>query len=144
MTGSQVRRWLVLLSAVLSVVALAGPSTSTVDAAGAITAGPVLTGAACLAGTQGALMVTGEAFTPGGEVDLVLAEQGNDNPTVIRSVHASQSFFGPNGSLDPALGFQSGGLVGITLERGCAAQATIRAFDRQLAVWSNQMSLQMS
>ena len=144
MFRSQILRRLVLLSAVLSVVALAGFWASTVDAASAATAGPVLTGAACIAGTQGALMLTGEAFTPGGEVDLVLAGQGSDNPTVIRSVRASQSFFGPNGSLDPALGYQSGGFCGITLEHGCAAHATVRAFDRQLAVWSNRLSLQVS
>lgn len=67
-------------------------------------------------------MVTGAAFTPGGEVALVLAEQGSDNPIVIRrSVRASQSFFGPNGSLDPALGYQGGGFVGITLDGGCAS-----------------------
>ena len=142
MSRFQILRRLVLLSAVLSVVALAGPWTSAVDAASAATTGPVLTGAACIAGTQGALMVTGEAFTPGGEVDLVLAGEGSDNPTVIHSVRASQSFFGPDGSLDPALGYQGGGLVGITLEHGCAADATVRAFDRQLAAWSNQVSLE--
>lgn len=53
MSRSQVGRRLVLLLAVLSVVTLVGPSSSAVDAASAITAGPVLTGAACIAGTKG-------------------------------------------------------------------------------------------
>ena len=178
MTRSHVRRQTVLLSALLSAVVLAGPSASAVETAGssevtsAITADPVITGAACTGGEL--LMVTGEGFTPGGQVDVEiaglgtalrpsqpvfgpngsadpalgfhasgLADLGNSNAAMIRSVRASQSFFGPNGSTDPALGFQRGGFVGITLEHGCAADAMVQAYDRQLAVWSNQVLVEL-
>jgi hypothetical protein len=102
---------------------------------------PVLTGAACTGGTPGTLLVTGERFTPGGEVAIVLSAPGSPRPTVVRALRASQSVTGPNGSADPARGFQRGGLVGIAIGHACQEGATlIRAYDHQSATWSTGLT----
>ena len=149
MARSRVRCSFVLLLTLLSLAALAGPSAS--DAAptnplGVTTtgaAGPVLTGVACTVGTPGILLVTGAEFSPGGEVEVLLFRPGSATPAVSRSLRASLSIYGPNGSTDPALGFERGGFVGIAVGPRCNETATVQAFDRQTATWSNQLDVDL-
>jgi hypothetical protein len=54
-------------------------------------------------------------------------------------MRASLPIHGPNGSTDPALGFQRGGFMGIAVGPWCHEMATVRAFDRQEATWSNEL-----
>jgi hypothetical protein len=139
----------VLLLALLSLTALAGPTSSTaaptnpLGVTTTVTAGPVLTGAACTGGTPGTLLVTGEEFTPGSEVEVLLYRPGIATPAVIWSLHASLSIYGPNGSTDPALGFQRGGFIGTALGPWCAETAAVRAFDRQAGIWSNPLPVDL-
>jgi hypothetical protein len=139
----------VLLLAFLSLAALASPSASAgapinpLDVRTTVTAGPVLTGAACTDGAPGTLLVTGEEFTPGSEVEVLLYRPGIATPAVIRSLRASLSVYGRNGSTDPALGFQRGGFVGIALGPWCAETAAVRAFDRQAGAWSDSLAVDL-
>jgi hypothetical protein len=105
------------------------------------TTGPVLTGATCTGGTPAILLVTGEEFTPGGEVEVLFYRPGNATPVVVRSLRASLSIHGPNGSTDPARGFQRGGFLGIALGSRCIESAAVRAFDRQAATWTNPLPI---
>ena len=121
----------------------AAATTNPLDAINTVTPGPVLTGAACTGEGQGVFMVTGEQFTPGGEVAVVLVMPGKADPAVIRSIRASQSIFGPNGSTDPARGFQSGGFVGIALGSWCQEARMVRAYDFHRGTWSNGLNVDL-
>jgi hypothetical protein len=134
-----------LVLAVLATPAMdAAATTNPLDVTSAVTDAPVLTGAACTGERRSVLMVTGEQFTAGGQVDVMLFMPGNTHPSVIRSLRASQSFVGTNGSTDPALGFQQGGFVGLAVSLGCQKATTVRAFDRQSGTWSNEVSVDLS
>jgi hypothetical protein len=172
MTRSRVRFQFVPI-ALWSIVALSGSAAGTAAAdqptAGisAASPGPVITGAAC---TDGALLVTGEGFTPGGHVDLEIAgsddtlrasqpvfgPNGSMDPALgyqpgrpvdfenaeeamIYPVRATWSTFGPNGSIDPANGYQPGGYFGVRIGYDCTETAVVRAYDRQLATWSDHL-----
>ena len=121
----------------------AAATTNPLDVTRVVTDAPVLTGAACSGEGRGVLMVTGEQFTPGGQVDVVLSTPGSTTPAVLRSLRASQSIAGTNGSSDPARGFQQGGFVGLALGPSCQKATTVRAFDRQSGTWSNEVSIDL-
>ena len=149
MSPAHLRCQVIRLFACLSLAFLAG---STVEAAATtnplgtittVTPGPVLTGAVWTGEGQGALMVTGEQFTPGGEVAVLLFMPDTAHPTVLRSIRASQSIFGPNGSTDPARGFQRGGFVGIALGSWCQEARMVRAYDLQRGTWSNALNVDL-
>jgi hypothetical protein len=139
----------VLLLAFLSLAGLASPSASAgapinpLDVRTTVTAGPVLTGAACTGGMPGTLLVTGEEFTPGSEVEVLLYRPGIATPAVIRSLRASLSLYGPNGSTDPARGFQRGGFIGLALGPWCQEATAVRAFDRRAGMWSNPLPVDL-
>lgn len=172
MTRHGIRFRFVSMTALIGVVALTGLASGETAArprvASAVTGGPVITGVACTKGEL--LMVTGEGFTPGGQVDVEIAGQddlsaprqpvfgpngsldpavryrsssaadlGDANASAFYSVRASQSIFGPNGSLDPALGYQLGGSFGLAVDHDCTETAVVRAYDHQLAAWSEQL-----
>ena len=124
MSRSRVRCPFVLLLALLSLTALAGPTSSTaaptnpLGVTATVTAGPVLTGAACTGETPRTLLVT-------------------------RSLRASLSLYGPNGSTDPARGFQRGGFIGIALGPWCQEATAVRAFDRGAGMWSNPLPVDL-
>ena len=147
MSCAHVRNHVIRLLACVSVAFLAGSTaeamatTNPLDAVNTVRPGPVLTGADCSGEGQGVLMVTGERFTAGGEVAVVLSAPGEADPAVIRSTRASQSIFGPNGSTDPARGFRSGGFVGIALESWSHEARMVRAYDVQTGTWSNGLNL---
>jgi hypothetical protein len=149
MSRAHIRSHITRLLACLSLAFLAGSTveaaatTNPLDAINTVTPGPVLTGAACTSEGQGVLMVTGEQFTPGGEVAVVLFLPGKADPAVIRSIRASQSIFGPNGGTDPARGFQRGGFVGIALGSWCQEARMVRAYDVQRGTWSNGLNVDL-
>ena len=149
MVGAQLRCLgvlLVMLSAVTAVMgstSQAGATTNPLDIAHQGFAGPILTGAACTNAGDGVLLVTGEQFTPGGEVDVVLYRAGSTRPSFIRFVRASQPIFGASGTPDPTRGFIQGGFIGITFGSRCDETAFVRALDRQTGIWSNQLSVKL-
>jgi hypothetical protein len=102
---------------------------------------PVLTGTACSDTTPGILVVSGEQFTPGGEVDVVLAGPGSTQPDLVRTVHATMPFFGPGGTADPALGFIPGGVIRAELGAYCGMTGMVWARDRSTATWSNGLAI---
>jgi hypothetical protein len=138
-----------LLLAVLSLATGAGSAThagatsNPLDVTRTVTQRPVLTGAVCTGETQGSLIVVGEQFMPGAEVDVVLFELGNPHPVLIGATRASFSITGRNGSTDPALGFQPGGIVGIALGFWCQQPGMAQAYDRQAATWTNQLHVNL-
>ena len=147
MVGAQLRSLCVLLVTLFAVTAVigspsqAGATTNPLDIAHQGFAGPILTGAACTNTGGGVLLVTGEQFTPGGAVDVVLYRAGSTRPSFIRFVRASQPIFGASGTPDPTRGFIQGGFIGITFGSGCDETAFVRALDRQTGIWSNQLSV---
>ena len=149
MCRAHIRSHVIRLLACLSLAFLAGSpgeaaaTTNPLDAINAVTPGPVLTGAACTGEGQGVLMVTGEQFTPGCEVAVGLFMPDTADPAVIRAIRASQPIFGPNGSTDPARGFQSGGFVGIALGSWCQEARLVRAYDVQGGAWSNGLTVDL-
>jgi hypothetical protein len=149
MSCSRIRCLFVLLLALLTLAAGGGSwarataTTNPLDVITTVAARPVLTGVACTGGTPGILMVTGEGFTPGGNVEVLLFEPGSARPVLIRSVRASQSILGPNGTTDPALGFQRGGFVGRTVAYTCEETALVRAVDRQTGTWTNELNVDL-
>jgi len=146
MVGAQLRCLgvlLVTLSAVTAVIdstSQAGATTNPLDVAPQGFAGPILTGAACMNAQDGVLLVTGEQFTPGGAVQVVLYRAGSTRTALIRFVRASQPIFGASGTPHPTRGFIQGGFIGITFGSRCDETAFVRAFDRQSGIWSNQLS----
>jgi len=130
----------------LSLAVLAAPTmdaaatTNPLDLTSAFADRPVLTGTACFGEGPGVLLVTGEQFTPGGQVDVAVFVSGEAHPVVHRSIRASQSISASNGSTDPARGFKQGGFVGLALGPWCQG-ATVRAYDRDMGTWSNGLSV---
>jgi hypothetical protein len=135
---------LVMLSAVTAVIgstSQAGATTNPLDTAHQGFAGPILTGAACMNARDGLLLVTGEQFTPGGEVRVVLYRAGSTHPALIRLVRASEPVFGASGAPDPTRGFIPGGFFGVTFGSRCGEAAFVRALDQQTGTWSNGLSV---
>jgi hypothetical protein len=147
MVGAQLRRLgvlLVMLSGVTAVsgaTSQAGATTDPLDVAPHGFAGPILSGAACTNARDGVLLVTGEQFTPGGEVHVMLYRAGSSHPDLIRLVRASEPVFGASGTTEPTRGFIPGGFIGITFGSRCDETAFVRAFDRQTGIWSNRLSV---
>ena|SRR5687767_12546038 len=101
---------------------------------------PVLTGTACTDTTPGILVVSGEQFTPGGEVDVVLAGPGSTQPDLVRTVHATMPFFGPGGTADP-VHVAPGGVIRAELGPYCGMTGMVWARDRSTATWSNGLAI---
>ena len=150
MSRSRVRCPFVLLLALVSLAALAdAPAravaiTNPLDITTTIPEGPVLTSVACSGGVPGTLTVTGEHFTPGGEVDVVVYELGMTKPDVIQSIRATPPLFGRNGSTDPASGFKPGGAFNAALGHHCGATAVVRAYDQEADSWSDGLVVDLS
>ena len=130
----------VLAAAPSSAVAMSNP----LDITTTVPEGPVLTGVACSGGVSGTLTVTGEHFTPGGEVDVVVYELGMTKPDVIHSIRATLPVSGRNGSTDPASGFKPGGAVNAALRYHCGVAAVVRAYDQESGSWSDGLVIDPS
>ncbi len=150
MARSRVRCPFVLLLALVSLAALVDAPASAVaisnplDITTTVPEGPLLTGVVCSGGVPGTLTVTGEHFTPGGEVDVVVYELGTTKPDAIHSIRATLPLFGRNGSADPASGFKPGGAVNAALGHHCEATAVVRAYDQEAGSWSDGLVVDLS
>ena len=127
-----------LLVLVLLGVAMSGFRS---DSATAAEAGPVLTSAAVLTSEPGKISVTGEAFTPGGEVYLAIYDTWGYALHETRWTRASPAIYGPNGSMDPARGYVSGGSLTQSFGGLCGESVMVRAFDQASGTWSNWLDL---
>ena len=140
----------VLLLALVSLAALADAPASAVaisnplDITTTVPEGPVLTGVACSGGVPETLTVSGDDFTPGGEVDVVVYELGMTKPSAIHSIRATLPLFGRNGSTDPASGFKPGGAVNAALGHHCGATLVVRAYDQEAGSWSDGLVVDLS
>jgi hypothetical protein len=149
MARSRVRCPIVPLLALVSLAALAAPASAVamsnpLDITTTVPEGPVLTGVACSGGVSGTLTVTGEHFTPGGEVDVVVYALRMTRPDAIHSIRATLPQFGRNGSTDPASGFKAGGGVNAALRYHCEATAVVRAYDQKAGNWSDGLVADLS
>jgi hypothetical protein len=150
MARARVRCLFVLLLALVSAVTLADAPASAVamsnplDITNTMPEGPVLTGVACSGGVPGTLTVTGEHFSPGGEVTVVVYVLRMTKPDAIHSVRATLPLFGRNGSTDPANGFKPGGGVNAALGYHCEATAVVRAYDQKAGSWSDGLVVDLS
>ena len=70
---------------------------------------PELTEALPLAPEPGTITVSGDGFTPGGEVYIAIYDRWGAALHETRWITASPEVFGPNGSQDPARGYLGGG-----------------------------------
>ncbi len=89
----------------------------------------------------GTIIVAGRVFTPGGQVYLALYDQWGTELYETRWVAATQSFYGPNGSLDPALGYIEGGIVQEAFAGLCETVPMVRAHDDGTSAWSEMLDL---
>jgi hypothetical protein len=103
--------------------------------------GPVLTAVLASAAQPGSISVSGEGFTPGGDVYVAIYDTWGAELHETRWTTASIAAYGPSGSLDPALGYHAGGRVSESFAGLCGNAIMLRAFDRQAAVWTNLLDV---
>jgi len=125
---------------ILTLLSIALVGTRSSPASGAA-AGPVLSSASDQAFAPGMITVTGEAFTPSGEIYVALYDKWGTSLHETRWITASSAVYGPNGSRDPASGFSSGGTLIESFGGLCGATLMVRAYDQQAAVWSNWLDV---
>jgi hypothetical protein len=103
--------------------------------------GPVLTRAEGEGSSTGRITVTGEGFTPGGEVYIAIYDTWGAVLHETRWATASPAIYGPNGSMDPARGYVSGGSLTQSFGGLCRESVMVRAFDQGSGAWSNWLDL---
>lgn len=120
---------------------------------------------------QGAVLVTGQDFTPGGRVYIALYDRWGVQLFETRWATASDELFGLNGTRDPAIGYVTGGglseqfllddfaygpngsrdpamidvLDSADTEQAitvCTATLMVRALDEERNVWSNTLDVE--
>lgn len=72
---------------------------------------PVLTSAVAMSIPFATVSVSGHGFTSGSLVYIVLYDQWGEALQETRWTSASTAVYGPNGSMDPALGYVDGGRI---------------------------------
>jgi hypothetical protein len=95
----------------LMLVAFASQLTGTSSALAQPLVQPVLDPAFIAISPFGLVDVSGSGFTPGGIVRLSLVTADGDELDLSSTVQSSATVFGPNGSMDPAQGYASGGTI---------------------------------
>ena len=148
----------VLLLAILGLVALFSPVADARVAPTSMTnSGPIIHVSA--AGSPGSVQVTGEDFTPGGRVYVVLYDQWGQQlhenrwvtstaalyridgtgygyiqgGTIDVTFGLSETVYGTDDSQGPANGYVAGTAAGSL----CGATLMVRAYDEQTSVWSS-------
>ena len=125
------RRCLLLL-----VVSLSFSGISAAASASAVVPGSSLaTSVTAMAASPGSVVFTGSGFTPGEPVYVALYDTWGARVLETRWVTSSKAFYGPNGSIDPALGATPGGHIAETFANLCGVEAMIRAYDQHTATW---------
>lgn len=72
---------------------------------------PVLSSVSVSSALPDSIVISGQGFSPGQPVFIALYDRWGVLEQETRWVTASESVYGPNGSLDPARGYQAGGNV---------------------------------
>jgi hypothetical protein len=126
---------------VLTILGLSSASVAADAPASAGTSNPVLTEALTSAALPGSISVSGEGFTPGGDVYIAIYDTWGAELHETRWTTASTTIYGPNGSQDPARGYYAGGRVSEAFAGLCGSAIMVRAFDLQAAVWTNLLDV---
>jgi hypothetical protein len=98
---------------------------------------PVLTSVADSMSAPDAILVTGQGFTPGGDVFIAVHDPWGERSYETRWTTASQPVFDMLGHDDPMLGYRRGGLVVESFNHLCGQQVMVRAYDQATRSWSN-------
>ena len=126
---------LLLALASLTVLGAAAPATQAVSTL------PTLTDAFATTSESGMVTVSGEGFSPGGQVYVALYDRWGATLHETRWVTASATVYGRDGSADPAAGYHRGGTVDEVFAHLCDATPMVRAYDRETATWSNWLDV---
>lgn len=102
------RRNVGVILVLLSLIVLSRPAVQAENLQVAPTASS-LTITVSASTSPGSVVVTGEHFTPGGEVYVAIFDQWGTQLYEARWIDASIPVYGPNGSQDPAHGYSKGG-----------------------------------
>ena len=89
------------------------------------------------ASNAGAVVVTGDTFTPGGQVYIALYDKWGERLFETRWTTATGFTYGYNGSSDPALGYVAGGKILESFDHLCGSSVMVRAYDQSTDSWSN-------
>ncbi len=100
-----------LLMAALLAFSLAAPVAHSQAPQASTATAPSLISASSIPNVIGAVSISGTGFTPGGAVFVALHDSWDVERHEPRWLVASASTFGPNGSQDPARGFERGGAI---------------------------------
>lgn len=133
---------------------------------------PALTSATTSTALPDSIVVSGSGFTPGGPVYIALYDRWGATLHEARWVIASEPIYQPTDSVDPGLGFASGGNIREAFEMAtatvygpngsqdpaqryvagdegaqtfvstCDAPLMVRAFDQQTNAWSNLLNVE--
>jgi hypothetical protein len=121
------------------ILALLGLTLLSASPAGATPAGghpaPALTLAVDASAT---VRIAGGSFIPGGRVFVAVYDAWGTAPGAMAWITASPIVAGPDGTQDPARGYQHGGLITLLLPFAgrCAAAPMVRAYDATTGAWS--------
>ena len=131
------------LMALGATASVAGPGGASAAEASVVT--PLLISAGTSSPTArdaGLIVVTGDTFTPGGQVYIALYDEWGQRLFENRWTTASPDVIGANGSMDPARGYQAGGFLRESFDHLCGATVMVRAYDQGTASWSNWLDAQ--
>ena len=132
------RRQLLLLLVLVSLMVLAA---STATATQALSTLPTLTDALPTTRTPGTITVSGEGFSPGGQVYVALYDRWGATLHETRWISASPTVYARDGSADPAAGFHRGGTFQAVFAHLCDATPMVRAYDKETPTWSNWLDV---
>jgi hypothetical protein len=139
MTRSHSRRIRQLVLALVLLLAFVPFSQSAAQPA---TVRPLLIiGSVSALDAPGSILVSGAGFTAGGDVFIGLYDQWGKYVQESRWVVASQPTYGLDGSIDPAAGYVSGGLVNETFAIDCRSGVMVRAHDRSSGIWTEVLDV---
>jgi hypothetical protein len=87
------------------------------------------------------IVVTGQGFTPRGDIYIALYDRWGTRLYETRWVIASETVSGPEGSLDPATVYDEGGVVYASFDHMCFDAVMVRAYDQGTDTWSNLLDV---
>jgi len=131
-TARTLRHCLLLLVLAVSLSGTAPVHAAQADAAPA----PLSIRVSAIATTPGSISFAGSGFSAGQPVYIALYDAWGTRLLETRWTASSTATYGPNGSIDPALGYHAGGSVLEIFESLCGVDALIRAYDQHTATWS--------
>ena len=134
----RIRRSVVLLCTLTSLMAIGASTTSATRLVSPV---PTLTDAVATTPESGMVTVSGEGFSPGGQVYVALFDRWGATLHETRWVTASPTVYGRDGSADPAAGLHRGGTLDEVFAHLCDSTPMVRAYDQETATWSNWLDV---